>query len=100
MPVPNEKEVQDLLSAGDLDTYSTEELLSLVRQLQLQLLDSREYAIGQSAEAGEARARLEMANRRIKTLKKQNQELKTSATWKIGRLILFPIHIVRQVAKR
>ena len=104
-----------------------------IMQLELALLQSRDFAIGAAAEAGEAPAyramyvesqkqlgdanahiashvahiqrlesalsdalRMESAN---KNLHRQINELKTSATWRIGRVVLTPLRVIKRIIR-
>ena len=102
-----------------------------IMQLELALLQSRDFAIGAAAEAGEAPAYRAMyvesqkqlgdANAHIashvahiqrlesalsdalrmestnKNLHRQINELKTSATWRIGRVVLTPLRVIKRI---
>ncbi len=102
-----------------------------IMQLELALLQSRDFAIGAAAEAGEApkyRAmfvdsqkqlgdanahiashlahiqRLEAAlsdalklESVIKNLHRQINDLKTSATWRIGKLVMTPLRVIKRI---
>ena len=104
-----------------------------IMQLELALLQSRDFAIGAAAEAGEAPAyramyvesqkqlgdanahiashvahiqrlesalsdalRMESAN---KNLHRQIKELKTSATWRIGKLVMTPLRVIKRIIR-
>ena len=104
-----------------------------IMQLELALLQSRDFAIGAAAEAGEAPAyramyvesqkqlgdanahiashvahiqrlesalsdalRMESAN---KNLHRQINELKTSATWRIGKLVMTPLRVIKRIIR-
>lgn len=104
-----------------------------IMQLELALLQSRDFAIGAAAEAGEAPAyramyvesqkqlgdanahiashvahiqrlesalsdalRMESAN---KNLHRQINDLKTSATWRIGRVVLTPLRVIKRIIR-
>ena len=104
-----------------------------IMQLELVLLQSRDFAIGAAAEAGEAPAyramyvesqkqlgdanahiashvahiqrlesalsdalRMESAN---KNLHRQINDLKTSATWRIGRVVLTPLRVIKRIIR-
>ena len=100
-----------------------------IMQLELALLQSRDFAIGAAAEAGEApkyRAmyvesqkqlgdikahlahiqRLEAAlndalkmESTNKNLHRQINELKTSATWRIGKVLLTPLRVIKRIIR-
>ena len=104
-----------------------------IMQLELALLQSRDFAIGAAAEAGEAPAyramyvesqkqlgdanahiashvahiqrlesalsdalKMESAN---KNLHRQINELKTSATWRIGKVLLTPLRVIKRIIR-
>ncbi len=104
-----------------------------IMQLELALLQSRDFAIGAAAEAGEAPAYRAMyvesqkqlgdANAHIashvahiqrlesalsdalrmestnKNLHRQINDLKTSATWRIGRVVLTPLRVIKRIIR-
>ena len=104
-----------------------------IMQLELALLQSRDFAIGAAAEAGEAPAyramyvesqkqlgdatahiashiahiqRLEAAlndalqmESTNKNLHRQINDLKTSATWRIGRVVLTPLRVIKRIIR-
>ena len=104
-----------------------------IMQLELALLQSRDFAIGAAAEAGEApeyralyvesQKQLGDANAHIashvahiqrleaalndalkmestnKNLHRQINELKTSATWRIGRVVLTPLRVIKRIIR-
>ncbi len=104
-----------------------------IMQLELALLQSRDFAIGAASEAGEAPAYLAMfvdsqkqlgdANAHIashlahiqrleaalnnalkmestnKNLHRQINDLKTSATWRIGKLLLTPLRVIKRIIR-
>lgn len=107
----------------------------LAGELELQVLNSRDHALGQSAEIGELRfrlvkqaatyeermhelsthifnhvahiARLESAlgeaTRRVVALEEMRNELiavRSSTTWRLGRLLMLPIRIVKRLVRR
>lgn len=140
-----ENKVQDLLVKTDLVRQKLEIAEEKVMQLELSLLNSRDFAIGAAAELGEVQAetqknlaiymaryieserqlgdanthiqshlghiqRLENALvnalRDLPKTQKINQDLlqqivnlRQSATWRIGRLIMLPIRILKKITK-
>ena len=71
--------------------------------LKMSLLHTRDYARGCAAELGEARTFFEIhiadADRKIRQARKKNQEIYATRTWKMGRLVMLPIRIVRRIIK-
>jgi len=66
-----------------------------IMQLELALLQSRDFAIGAAAEAGEA-LKFEKINKDLRT---QIETLHNSATWRIGRKVMLPIRIIKRIVK-
>ena len=64
-------------------------------EIEMELLQNRDYVRGLSAEVGELKARLQVANRRIKHLNRVYQ----TRTWKIGRAVLLPVRVLRRLLK-
>jgi len=93
-------------------------------ELELQVLNSRDYALGQATEIGGLRlqiehhvtddknhrahiARLESAlaeaNKRANTLETNRRELialRSSTTWKIGHSFMLPIRLLKRLTRR
>lgn len=69
------------------------------RSLQIKVLESRDYAIGASAELGTLRFRYEESQKLVDSLVHQLNLLHSSRTWKIGRFVLLPLRAVRKLAR-
>jgi hypothetical protein len=63
--------------------------------MEMELLQNRDYVRGLSAEVGELKARLDVANRRVHQLSRVYQ----TRTWKIGRMVLLPVRALRRLLK-
>ena len=72
-------------------------------ELKMSLLHVRDYARGCAAELGEARTFFEIhiadADRKVRQARRKNQQIYATRTWKIGRLVMLPIRIVRRIIK-
>ena len=70
---------------------------------EMKLLHARDYARGCAAELGEARTFFEIhiadADRKVRQARKKNRDIYATRTWKIGRLVMLPIRIVRRIIK-
>ena len=79
------------------------ELKNEIDDLKMSLLHTRDYARGCAAELGEARTFFEIhiadADRKIRQARKKNQQIYATRTWKMGRLVILPIRIVRRIFK-
>lgn len=91
--------------------------LSIQAELQLQVMQLRDHAIGAMAQVGELRAQLhvkeaqlhvkEVELERRKTqitrlrnsLDQQDKHLRATYTWRIGSFILLPVRILRQLLR-
>ena len=84
------------------DTQVTE-LQNEIDELKMSLLHVRDYARGCAAELGEARTFFEIhiadADRKVRQARKKNRDIYATRTWKIGRLVMLPIRIVRRIIK-
>ena len=84
------------------DTQVTE-LQNEIDELKMSLLHVRDYARGCAAELGEARTFFEIhiadADRKVRQARRKNQQIYATRTWKIGRLVMLPIRIVRRIIK-
>jgi len=79
------------------------ELQNEIDDLKMSLLHVRDYARGCAAELGEARTFFEIhiadADRKVRLARKKNQQIYATRTWKMGRLVMLPIRIVRRIFK-
>lgn len=53
------------------------------------------FAQEQAAEASEARLKVMFLERRLRILERQLDTIHSSWTWRIGRVVLFPVTLVR-----
>ena len=78
-------------------------LLEQIAKLQMENLQSRDYARGCAAELGEAKANFaihqQLADRQVRQARKKLQELQSTRTWKMGRLMMLPARILRRILK-
>ena len=79
------------------------ELKNEIDDLKMSLLHTRDYARGCAAELGEARTFFEIhiadTDRKVRQARKKNQQIYATRTWKMGRLVMLPIRIVRRIVK-
>jgi hypothetical protein len=75
------------------------ELSNKLRDVETQLLHSRDFAIGAAAELGEHRARLAEAALRNKKLRNELNRVYKSLSWRIGQIILLPLRVIRKLAQ-
>jgi chromosome segregation ATPase len=103
-------------------------VLQRCAELELQMLNSRDFALGQAAEIGGLRMRLERLNtdnsnhrahierlenalseasqavaQNVRLLERSRNEsvlLRSSMTWKIGRFVMWPIRFFKRFARR
>ena len=79
------------------------ELQNEIDDLKMSLLHVRDYARWCAAELGEARTFFEIhiadADRKVRLARKKNQQIYATRTWKMGRLVMLPIRIVRRIVK-
>ena len=78
-----------------------------INDLTTQLIHSRDYAMGKAAELGEAHVLLgDLHNQvadldaRLKRVRNQLKAVHGSTTWKIGRIVMLPIRLVKRVLRR
>ncbi|MFM8866744.1 MAG: hypothetical protein ACKOFZ_00400 [Ilumatobacteraceae bacterium] len=79
------------------------EMQQRLSRLEMELLQNRDYVRGLMAEIGELQDRLAKQHRDLhrEVRKKNNQidQLKKSATWRIGRLLMTPVRLLRRILK-
>lgn len=84
------------------DVSGVAQLQARIEQLEQHLLQARDYARGMAAEAGEAKAQLTEARRVNANLRRDAQRLRevySTRTWRIGRVVLLPVRIIRRVIR-
>lgn len=54
----------------------------------------RDFALNQAARAAEYKMQVKFLNRENKRLRKRLNKVHRSWTWRIGRVVLFPYHVV------
>ena len=74
-------------------------LTSRVRELEMALLQSRDYSMGLSAEVGELRAANALLGRNNQKLRKTIDGFYISRTWRVGKVVMLPIRIVKRFLK-
>ena len=79
------------------------QLKSELAAAEMRLLQARDYAQGCAAELGEAQANFvlhqQLADRQVRQARKKVHELQSTRTWKMGRLVMLPARILRQILK-
>ena len=70
-----------------------------LRETETRLLHSRDFAIGAAAELGEHRALLDQEALRNKRLKNELNRVYKSSTWRIGRMMLLPVRVLRRLSR-
>jgi hypothetical protein len=81
------------------DISNQHQLLSRVRELEMALLQSRDYSMGLSAEVGELRATIALLQKNNQKLRKTAEGLTASRTWRAGRVVMLPVRIVKRILK-
>jgi hypothetical protein len=74
-----------------------------IRALDLEILGLRDALVGANTRAATAEWRLDLAENRIKSMTKavrHRNEMLNSLTWKVGRVVLWPLSPLRYVLKR
>ena len=92
----SETEKQQALT--ELATSETEkqQALTELKTVETKLLGMRDFVIGNGAELGELRFRHQKANAEVESLAYQINILHTSRTWRLGRLVMWPITALRR----
>jgi hypothetical protein len=90
------------IGPGNLQAQITQ-LKQELADSEMRVLQARDYARGCAAELGEAQANFaihqQLADRQVRQARKKLQELQSTRTWKMGRLIMLPARIVRRILK-
>jgi hypothetical protein len=114
----------------DADRVALDAAERRIMELEMQLLHSRDFAIGAIAEAGESRVRLVDLDRRLvaaethaanhvahiarleealhhalrerdvaRSRAGEAARMRSSTTWRIGRLVMLPVRVLRRIAR-
>jgi len=70
-----------------------------VKDLEMALLKSRDHSRGLAAQVGELVAANEDLTQRIKQLRKAHERALNSPTWRIGRMVLLPVRVLKRLIK-
>ena len=81
--------------------YSTQvsDLTNQVKDLEMALLKSRDHSRGLAAQVGELIAANDELSLRIKQLRKAHERALNSPTWRIGRMVLLPVRVLKRLIK-
>ena len=71
-----------------------------VNDLTTQLIHSRDYAMGKAAELGELHMVVADLHQQLKRARNQLKRAHESTTWKLGRLVMTPVRLVKRVLRR
>lgn len=76
------------------------ELERKINDLTTQLIHSRDYAMGKSAELGELHIHVAEIQQQLKRARNQLKRAHESTTWKIGRLVMTPVRVAKRLLRR
>ncbi|MFM7307418.1 MAG: hypothetical protein ACKO2Q_05510 [Actinomycetota bacterium] len=76
------------------------ELERKINDLTTQLIHSRDYAMGKSAELGELHIHVTEIQQQLKRARNQLKRAHESTTWKIGRLMMTPVRVAKRLLRR
>ena len=71
-----------------------------INDLTTQLIHSRDYAMGKAAELGELHIHVAELQQQLKRARNQRKRAHESTTWKLGRLVMTPVRLVKRVLRR
>jgi len=71
-----------------------------INDLTTQLIHSRDYAMGKAAELGELHIHVAELQQQLKRARNQLKRAHESMTWKLGRLAMTPVRLVKRVLRR
>jgi hypothetical protein len=76
------------------DISNQAQLVGRIRDLEMALLQSRDYSMGLSAEVGELRAKLKTETQRAR------RQVMQTRTFRVGALVLSPLRIVKRLLRK
>ncbi|MEY3796268.1 MAG: hypothetical protein RLZZ170_282 [Actinomycetota bacterium] len=68
--------------------------------LELEILNGRDHAIGQTAELATVRHELATVRHGLAAVRQELVAVRSSTTWKIGRCFMLPIRVLRRIGRR
>lgn len=68
--------------------------------LELEILNGRDHAIGQTAELATVRHELATVRHGLAAVRRELLAVRSSTTWKIGRCFMLPIRVLRRIGRR
>ena len=71
-----------------------------INDLTTQLIHSRDHAMGKAAELGELHIHVAELQQQLKRARNQLKRAHESTTWKLGRLVMTPVRLVKRVLRR
>jgi hypothetical protein len=80
------------------DISNQAQLVGRIRELEMALLQSRDYSMGLSAEVGEMRAQLKTETQRVR--RQVMQQVTQTPTFRVGSLVLSPLRIVKRLLRK
>ena len=81
------------------DISNQAQLVGRIRELEMALLQSRDYSMGLSAEVGELRAENSVLAKKIAQQKATLDRTFASRTWRLGYLLLTPLRVAKRVIR-
>ena len=75
------------------------QLLGRVRELEMALLQSRDYSMGLAAVVGELHVEISSLQQTNVRIKKKLDQTLASRTWRAGRAVMLPVRIVKRILK-
>lgn len=81
------------------DISNQAQLVGRIRELEMALLQSRDYSMGLSAEVGEMRAANAVLAKKIAQQKATLDRTFASRTWRLGYLLLTPLRVAKRFIK-
>ena len=68
--------------------------------LEIEILNGRDHAIGQTAELATVRHELATFRHGLAAVRQELAAVRSSTTWKIGRCFMLPIRVLRRIGRR
>ena len=73
------------------------EMQQRLAQIEMELLQNRDYVRGLLAEIGELKARLEGQQRELRRKTRRLNEIHKTMTWRLGSAMMFPVRVARRI---
>ncbi len=92
--------VDFIVTTSEPTTEQVAQLVLRISVLERQVLQAKDQIIGDYANNAELSHRLTIAQKNNKALRKEVNSIRASMSWKVGRIVLLPVRILKLVIRK